>query len=248
MKKTLLICGALLALTASVASAAAGLNFYWNGCSAAAGVSNKTFACTSNTATGHTAIGSYIPPAGVTALTGIEIVIDLASTTSPLPAWWQFKNTGTCRQGSLGMNFVFPGLPGDCQDYYGLAGGASGNLASYNIGNRGPNTARILGVAAVDQLQALPLDETLQYYAFTMTINNLKTVGTGACAGCSDPVCIVLNRIKLTQPAGVGDFAVDDVATSQNLTWQGIGGINAQCPGATPTHSTTWGSVKALYR
>ena len=34
------------------------------------------------------------------------------------------------------------------------------------------------------------------------SIDNLKTVGTGSCAGCSTPACIVLNSIKVRDSAG----------------------------------------------
>ena len=49
MKKILLISGVLLALTATVASAA-GINLYWNDCSVG-GSTNKAFACASNAGT-----------------------------------------------------------------------------------------------------------------------------------------------------------------------------------------------------
>ena len=49
MKKTILLCGALLALTASVASAA-GLNFAWNNCyGEGTGTQNRSFLCNLNT-------------------------------------------------------------------------------------------------------------------------------------------------------------------------------------------------------
>ena len=49
MKKTILLCGALLALTATVASAA-GVNFSWTNCfGEGLGFQNKNFACTANT-------------------------------------------------------------------------------------------------------------------------------------------------------------------------------------------------------
>jgi len=66
------------------------------------------------------------------------------------------------------------------------------------------------------------------------------------CSGCLVPACIVLNSVKLAQPAGQGDAVIANPAASQHVTWQGGGTI--ECPGATPTQSNTWGQIKTLYR
>src|SRR5882672_5333699 len=48
MKKSILLCGVLLALTASVASAGPGVNLRWTNCFGDAGQSNRAFACSTN--------------------------------------------------------------------------------------------------------------------------------------------------------------------------------------------------------
>ncbi|MBI5170954.1 MAG: hypothetical protein HZA61_15800 [Candidatus Eisenbacteria bacterium] len=241
MKKALLLCGALLALSASVA-AAAGINFNWTDCN---GTVNKTFACNSNTLSGAVMVGSYIPPAGSTAITGEEIVIDLQSSGATLPAWWQFKNTGSCRQTALSTSADFTANV-NCADYWqGLAaGGATAYITPYATA---ANRARLLIIYATAIANAAPVDENTEYYAFKATITGAKSVGTGACAGCLDQVCLVLNEIKLTQPAGVGDYRIQNPAVRNYITWQG-GVVAGGCPAATPTRNTTWGSVKSLYR
>ena len=45
MKKVILLCGALLALTAVVAQAGPGTNLRWNACLGDGGVPNRAFAC-----------------------------------------------------------------------------------------------------------------------------------------------------------------------------------------------------------
>ena len=245
MKKLILLCTAALALSATVAFAE-GVNLSWTDCGLA-GAEARSFACTANTGAG-TLVGSFIPPAGSTAITGEEIVIDLQSAAATLPAWWQFKNAGTCRQTALSANAGFVSGPFSCADYW--AGGASGGLTAFNT-NIVPgqtNRARILALFSVPPLAAGPVDDTVEYYAFNLIITNAKTTGTGACAGCLDPVCIVLNEIKLTQPVGVGNYRIQNPADRNFATWQGGGIGQGGCPGATPTKSTTWGSVKALYR
>lgn len=243
MKKTLLICGALLALTASLASAqGAGINLAWNDC-LPVGVPLALFSCDTNAGL-QTMYGSFIPPPGITKLSGNEIVIDLRSASPVLPQWWMFKNAGTCRQTALSASFNFLGGPFTCVDYW--AGRASGNIAAYQIGFGGANRARAKLVAAVASSQAGPVNPPTQYYSFALTITNAKTVGDPSCTGCLEPVCIVLNSINLTQPVGLGNFFLFMPAPQNWVVWQSQ--LTGFCPDATPTKASTWGSLKALYR
>lgn len=253
MKKAILLSGALLALTATVAAAAPGLNLGWNQCGIGGAV-NKTFNCNSNSGL-FTAVGSYL--SGDTegrSMAGNDIVIDLQSATAPLPAWWAFKNVGTCRQTALTVSADFssdlggPNGSGDCQDIW--AGQAQGGLAAYNIGYGGPNRARIIvayGLAA--SFQTMPAPDT-EYGSFRMGINATKTAPISApgCGGCSDPVCIVLNEVKQTTPGGLFTIRIGAPALRNYVTWQGGQIQPPGCPLATPTRNATWGSVKALYR
>lgn len=233
---------AALTITASVASAA-GLNFAWNDCPSGGGVQNKTFACASNTGT-NTLVGSFIPPVGVTAATGIEVVVDLLTAGPAYADWWAFRNVGTCRQTALSANADFTGGPSNCTDYF--VGAASGGLTNFESGFSGTaNRARIKALWAVPPANAGPLDSGTEYYAFKFNISNAKTVGTGACTGCTDNVCLVLNMIRITQPVGVGNFDVSDEATSRTATWQSE--VAGTCL-PVPARNRTWGSVKALYR
>jgi len=246
MKKTLLLTGVLLALTATVASAA-GINLYWNECSsgtAPAPATNKVFTCASNAGTNNM-YASFDPPAGVNELNGNNLILDLQSSTNPLPQWWRFKNAGTCRLTSLSSNSVFA-ASGLCADPW--SGGTSG-ITAY-LDNFGGNPQRARMGASISIATGGPVSSGTEYYSLVIAINNAKTVGTGSCAGCQDPVCVVLNEIKLTQPAGAsgGSPVLTNPLTSNFVTWQaypiGAGG----CPGVTPTVNRTWGSVKSIYR
>jgi len=257
MKKVTLLCGLLLALSASIASAA-GVGLRWNSCNSDVPTAaiNKNFACNSNTAPASVLVGSFtLGAAGLLATSGNEVVIDLASAGSTLPAWWSFKNAGTCRGASMTMNFVGPAA---CLDW--ALGAASGGLGAYNIGQRGPNTARVVAALAVtpDNLQDLAGDQ--EYFSFNLQINNLKTVGTGACAGCNVPVCIVFNSINLTTPVLANNIKLagsESGADGDFATWQGGAGVivapypggngGAGCGAATPTQNKTWGAVKSMY-
>jgi hypothetical protein len=93
----------------------------------------------------------------------------------------------------------------------------------------------------------VPIAEGTEVYSFKLVFNSAKSVGS-ACTGCSTPVCIVLNSIKLDQNVGTpgGDKFVSVPAMRNVATWQG--GIGTDCYLATPARNTTWGLVKALYR
>ena len=250
MKKVTLLCALLLAVSATVA-AAAGVGLRWTSCLTDGGAINRTFACNSNNGT-NTLIGTFeTNAAGLLHTSGNEVVIDLASQSTPLPAWWAFKNAGTCRSAALTMNFVNSALAVNCTDW--AVGAAAGGIGAYNIGLRGPNTARLVAALAVapDNLQDLVSGQ--EYFSFNLVISNVKTVG--GCAGCSDPVCIVFNSINLTTPVLANNIFLTGPSNgtdSNYCTWQGGGspvvGAVTGCPQATPTRNKTWSQVKSLYR
>jgi hypothetical protein len=256
MKKVTLLCGMLLALVATVASAAPGTNLRWDLCFGDGGPINKNFACATNGGA-QQLVGSFeLPAAGLAQVSGLEIVVDIATAGSTLPAWWQFKNVGTCRAASLGMTGAIGTLGPNCIDW--SQGAPAGGLAAYTVGIAGPNTARIIGGIA----QGLPLSDLSggqEYFGYIVSINNAKTVGTGSCAGCNVAACIINNSIKCATPPVAGTPSRDITlvgatnATDSNFsTWQGGGGVSVGgkngCPLAVPTHKTTWQQVKTLYR
>jgi hypothetical protein len=253
MKKATLLCGILLALSATVASAAAGVNIRWVGCAGDGGAPNRAFACNTNTGTTNLLVASFELGEDILQTSGQELVVDLASQSNPLPAWWQMKNAGTCRSAALTMNTVISGAAVNCADW--ASGAAVGGIGAYNIGERGPNTARIKIAIAVPGDALVDLFGGGEYFSCNILVSNAKTVGTGNCAGCADPVCIVFNSIKITTQVPANDRTVSGAAngTDSNFaTWQG-GGVpvtpgGTGCPAATPTRNKTWSQVKSLYR
>src|SRR5881396_1220016 len=111
MKKTLVMACALLALTAGMASAQAGINLSWSDCGST-GTQDQAFACDTNTGF-QTVFGSFIPPAGITALAGNDIVIDLQTSGAVLSDWWRF-DFGGCHYLSLSSDFNFTAGPFAC--------------------------------------------------------------------------------------------------------------------------------------
>jgi hypothetical protein len=254
MKKVTLLCGLLLALTATLASAAPGTNIRWGpNCFGDNGLANKTFACNTNTGS-NTLTLSFETGEDILASSGQEVVVDLASADPTLPAWWQFKNTGTCRIGALALNTV-PSAGPVCTDW-AINGPATGGLGAYDIGGTaGANTARIKIAIAVAAAALADLTAGTEYFSCNIVISNQKTVGTGACAGCSVPVCIVFNSIKATTQIAANDrlfFGPTNGTDSNFCTWQGGAGVNtgrgSGCPAATPNRNKSWSQVKSLYR
>jgi hypothetical protein len=248
MKKILLLCGMLLALTATVASAA-GVNLSWDNCGAA-GTPSKSFACNTNTGSA-VFVASVSAPAGIGLWTSFETEIQVQSNGA-WPAWWALRNqtgqTGQCRAGALSVSQDFTGGPyaGVCGDTF-LNQGAGG-ITTYLVGFNGPNRARLAVTFSVPSANQVPLDEGFEYFSMRGAILYTKTVGTGACAGCQDGVCLNCTYVRCLQPAGApgGNVSVTNPAGRSYIMWNGA--TVEACNGATPTKSTTWGSVKALYR
>jgi hypothetical protein len=257
MKKVTLLCGLLLAITAGVAAAGPGVNLKWSACAGDGGLTNRNFACASNSGS-NVLVASFEVGENIAASSGQEVVIDLAAAGATLPSWWAFANAGSCRQLSLSMNTTISATAANCADW--ASGVAVGGIGAYNVGQRGANTSRIKIAIAVPAAGLADLSTGQEYFSANITINNLKTVGTGSCAGCSTPVCLVFNSIKCTTQVPANDRTFSGPANgfdSDFATWQGGAGITVPpgpwgaggsgCGGATATKNATWGAVKALY-
>jgi hypothetical protein len=247
----------LLAL-ATAAHAGQGVNLRWNACLGDAGTANRNFACNTNTGS-ETLVASFELGTDLPLISGNEVVIDLASAGTAIPAWWQMWTPGSCRPSSLSMNATISASADACADWANAQ--AFGGIAAYDIGSRGVNTARIKLALSVAVLSLSGLSAGQEYFSFNLVIIHAKTVGTGACAGCTTPVCIVFSSDKLTTPVPALDRMITGPTNgtdSNFITWQGGAGVvvppgpwgagGSGCPSATPTRRTTWGAVRALYR
>src|SRR5262249_28913299 len=146
-------------------------------------------------------IGSFVLDAPAAGITGEEIRVDITTTSAAVPAWWQFKNAGSCRRTSLQWMSTPPPVPSACADPF--AGLALGGLGTYVVGFAGPNTVRLVGVNA----GPVPSDLVpgVEYFAFGLRMDHLSTAGPTACAGCDVPVCIGFGQLRLTT-ASAADF------------------------------------------
>ena len=241
-----------LVLQPSLASASnpGGVAIRWDHCYGDAGVQNKNFACDTNSGS-EALVGSFVLTSDLADADGLEIVMDLAFAGPTTPSWWQiFLNSGGCRRTSLVGRVVASGT--NCPDW--SEGEASGGIGAYNIGIRGPNTARLVMASAVPPDRLKFLNGSSEYAAFQLLIDHAKTVGSGACEGCTTPACIVVQFLTVVTPVNANQRRLSGPANltdSDWAAWQGGGGVvvgsKTGCPAATPTTTRTWGAVKALY-
>ena len=247
MKRLITLAATFLVLGASSAMAQSGLTMYWDNCSDG-GANQKTFACAVNTGSDIFYV-SVVIPSSMPSFAASSAIIDMTFEDAGIPAWWQTLG-GQCRANAIGMTFDPLNFTTNCGDVWQ----GSANLSVFqpqqgtNVQGHGANTLRLNSGAAIPAGSEIALTaDGSELVVGKVTITHSKTVGTGACAGCTTPVCIVLNECKLQQPAGVGDFTVLNEAAgkTRSLTFNGT---PANCPTNTPTQNRTWGAVKSLYR
>jgi hypothetical protein len=258
MKKALLLTGALLALTAPVASAA-GISLAWsvageNTCpSSAHSLLDVTNTCTSNSGA-VLMIGSIVSP-GLLNAVGQGVVIDMQEANGGLALsdWWNFGDLA-CRglsgvqTSSMSLNTAFDALldEGACLNLWQLA--ASG-ATSYQGNNPSNGRAHITGAFAVANGAAWPAGS--EWYSFRLSVDRRHTVAGAlpVCAGCLNGACFTFNYAEVNQPAGTpGGTAklTNPAGKGQSVSYRGGG--NLDCALATPARRATWGQVKSLYR
>jgi len=233
MKKILLTTVALVALTASAASAQ--INARWTDCG---GVSAVTSTCTLLSPVRSLILSWVAPSAGASTVVGYDIKVTYATPAAPKSCWWDFNPAGPR---AAGFGLAGTDNPVSCPNFLGAFGSPNtaggyqdlgGNLGRFNIA---------VANAAGQGADATAFAGT-ELYAATIQI---KTAGTGAgCLGCADGVQIRLNDISLANEVGPAlDINTPGTANGNCGTWQA--GV---CDAATPTKNATWGSVKTLYR
>jgi hypothetical protein len=248
MKKILLLTGVLLALTASFASAAPGLDMAWGGCPLTpSNPSDITVDCGDDGALNFFYL-AFKAPAGITQLVAETFILDVQTTDPVLPDWWHLE-AGGCRDGSFAFsstrNFVSTTL---CKDYWGTTAQA-GNTTWYP-GVTNAARSRLIGFFARGTASAGLLTPDVEYFVGSGFIDsNHATPVNGLCNGCILASSMTFNYLLLQQPAAgttspnAGDFVIE--AANQRRTISTQGGI----PGdPTPTRRATWGQVKSLYR
>lgn len=238
MKMSLVALLSLAALTIECAAHAASMQLSWSQCYGDGQVLNQDFACNNNWLP-HVLVASFTPDMTSDTVNGNEVVIDIRTNSAALPSWWQFKNTGSCRNASLKVASR-PSPNSTCLDEFGQDGIAA--IGAYLVA--GPYAylgARIIAVVAVPASAVAHVDPTHEYFSLAFIIDSAHTTGADACGGCAVGAEIELNSIKLTAGGADLDEFIGASPGENYAYWQG--GVTY-----VPTRSATWGAIKALYR
>lgn len=226
-----------LALVSSSAHAG-GIGLRWDDCGAA-GSQVRTFACNTNSGE-HTLVASFIADAPIPDVVGVDLRLEIFSDFT-IDDWWQLFNAGGCRSVQPRVDVV--GFPGSCGDFWAGQASGGGGIGSYLVDRR---RASLLMAWATPQ--AGPVDDVTEYYALNIRIDNSKTVGDPACAGCSIPKCLYLAVIAIAHgPQGSLSQVIDHstaVWDSNVAYWQNQPVLGCYVP----TVNRSWGQIKSMYR
>src|SRR6185369_613737 len=153
VRLALLTASTTFLLIAPHARAVQGVGLAWNHCQGEAGaVQNALFACDTN-AGEHVIFGTFTLDPEMTDVAGVDLRLDLVAAGDALPAWWQLRNSGTCRRTSMSSRIEPDPAATTCVDWTdGFSEfGASSLYCTSDIAcgaGQPANTARILiGVA-----------------------------------------------------------------------------------------------------
>jgi hypothetical protein len=260
----LLFVGLLLITPAAHAS---GVFLKWDACHADGGVSARSFACDTNSGF-ETLVGSVVLDTALVGVVGTEMRIVGQSASGVVPAWWTFLYAGSCRQSSASIQSLPAGPVVGCPSLLGsqASGGLGGQLT--NVPSPGAIQFRVLFAIPDPGVPAAPGQE---YFLFALRISHAKTVGSGACSGCLDPMCLGVGYIQIitspTSPTPGATFRMSSVPVGQGhlVSWQNSspGGVYSYqvnppfghlldfamtCDAVTPVRRSTWGAVRSLYR
>jgi hypothetical protein len=220
---------------------AAGINLSWNDCGLA-GTDCLTFTCDSNTGAEFSFVGSFVPPAGITAPQYFEASVRVISDAQPgnMPDWWRHGSSTECR--GIAALKVGPSLGATCVDV--TAGAAFPPQIAYFPDAPSPGQASLVIVVLLPD-KAPALDSNAEHYAFRINFDRTKTTGPGSCAGCNVGTQIVLDFVSIFQnPEVSGDPVIlTDYITTNKIGWQ-----NPAYCFWTPVKRSTWGSVRSMYR
>ena len=229
------------------------------------GIANSNFACETETANAcrifrmsATFVSSITDPAFAGSTTAIDVLIGSSATVGQ---WWAGLQSAGCRPPAM-TTLGNARAAGTCALLYAAGFTLPGQQPFPGSGSccPPPNRIRIISANSVTPTPALTTGT--RYVGQQL---ELKTEGTLAdcdptidptplCTdGCSVPACFVLNELVIFMEVDTGNpnpdiihYTHDGGATRNFVTYQS--GTGANCPGATPTRSSTWGAVKALYR
>jgi hypothetical protein len=235
MKKMVFIAGALMLVVAG--SAMAGSDLGWNDCVAGGGTADRTVVCTN---TGSAFLyGSLNPSVSYPTVGATDLLIDVAPVNPPGP-WWNPPVTST-RYGSAATDPV----SGTCFGWWGAApNGGITFQPPQGVLVGGGTKLRVKVTTVIGAGEEQPMDPGTDYFMGALSLKfNAGTLGN---AECTAGGALGIADIIVYQPNQPDGHEGQVAATRNCSTFRNP--PTKQCPGATPTEKSTWGSIKALYR
>jgi len=243
MKKLLILTAAMMVVGVSIA-AADGVNLSWNRCTTGGAANGLNYNDPNDGAQGlklfqsSARLGVAIPD-----FNAQTSVFDLGFDV-PVPTFWGTVSGG-CNNNALlaanpsTSNVASPNTTVCPTNLFTAAVSAGG----FGVGFPSPNRMRLTVDWATGTAGATVANQLYGMVAMSMDMDSEFNNG---CAGSTVPACIVLNSVEMNgivQPAEKYLIQTQDVRNY--ITFNGG---SSNCPGATPSHNSTWGQVKSLYR
>ncbi len=169
------------------------------------GTAVQAFAC--DTVGGsHVIVLSFVAPDSVVRFVAADVVLELQAEGERLPAWWEFRNSESCRTLSLRLDLTAASRadsgvrvlsPWD-EGRNGLA-----VLTGYRRdADDDPRAALITASMARPISKPIALEGGVRYVACKMVIDNRRTFGEYSCEGCRDPISIRVRELTLLEADG----------------------------------------------
>jgi len=214
------------------------LDLSWDDC--ASGVSNKAFTCDSNVGV-ETIVVSFASTINFPKVVRVEVSMHVCFEDNILPDWWTVLRPSGCRWGALTGTIAPPSV--GCASIWDAAGGVTLNLGEIDGTPTTLNGFRfVLDASIGDSSRALDIRAGQTYELMRMTLDHTRTVGTGACGGCSIGASIGGDFVWLFGATNLSNMGFSQ---TPSITWQVA---TTNCVAITPVRRQTWGALKALYR
>jgi hypothetical protein len=227
MKKSLLLTGVLLALTASMASAQGGISLAWNTCLPNGGAINRAAVC-DESGVNSDLHATFRPGGDYPNFTSLDATLTVTAPDGSLPDYWRFDQG--CRGSSIVVATGAGANAANCPSPW--TGQTLALTPNYTVTPSSITIRFAIGSTSTTNLTDRP------YHAFRIRLDD--TGAGGGCPGCNEPVCIQLNQIttETEPPTAPRTLTSPDAVVS----WNG-----ANCM-ITPTQNKSWGQIKALFR
>lgn len=211
-------CDGVPSTTPRVMAPAGSLRLAWNACAGDGGEQTRTFACNTN-AQYEYLVASFIAPPGVESLTGFDAELWVVGDAgAPIPNWWRLE-AGGCRFQQASVDVSYEICPGPVSD---PSGWTILQAAEYSGGLDAPNVVVLRVTGAISQ-PAPQLEAGQEYGLFTLKLSHARTIGQ--CAGCAEPVALMLDWVYLRQSGGGCALPDPDSPYPDFLLRQGGGSI-----------------------